>query len=287
MAGMGRSSSTPALSTAGKGVLMSHIPKRATQHGSYTPGYEVPPTQLKPGQFSLERQLYSEEAKDHEETYMESDLEKGSVYQRSIVSRLVPSDYYYPRKAIRQTEPEEGGGHHGTAHWKSEYRSNVNDAARFDVVLHRQNGPSYQIANPPTCVGGGEVLGTYSEAFGKHGSNPRDKLKPGETRLPVMKTALTVGTTKGTMHIPGYQGFLATNTANSKVAAIAHGGTMRSTDKSNLTEAFHVNMVGYSGHVPTNACNDRGGVALTTLTTKGRADATVALSLLEQTPLNG
>jgi len=236
------------------------------------PGYEVPPTQLKPGQLSLERQLYSEEVKDHKETYMESDLEKGSIYQRSISSLTQPSDYYYPRPPIRQTQPEGGGGHHGTAHWKSEYRSNVNDAARFDTMLHRQNGPSYQIQNPPTCVGGGEILGTYAEAFGKYGSNPREKIGPDPEKLPTLKTALTVGTTKGTAHIPGYQGFLATNTANPRVAQIAHGGTMRTTDKSNLTEAFHTVCVGYAGHKPRNACNDRGGVALTTLTTKGRDD---------------
>jgi hypothetical protein len=45
---------------------------------------------------------------------------------------------------------------------------------------------------------------------------------------------------------------------------------MRSTDKSNLTATFHTNMVGYSGHKPQNARNDRGGVSMTNLTCKGR-----------------
>jgi hypothetical protein len=233
----------------------------------------VPPTQLKPGQISLERQLYSEEVKDHEDTYIERDLEHGSVYQRSIAKYPIPSDYFYPQKPIRQTNPKEGGGHHSTAHWKSEYRSNVNDAARFDTVLSRQNGPSYQIANPPTCVSGGETLSTYSEAFGKYGSDPRHRLGARADlaeRLPTLKTALTVGTTKGTAHIPGYQGFLAQNTANEKVAAIAYGGNMRSTDKANLTQTYQTNMMGYAGHKPLNACNDRGGVSLTTATTSGK-----------------
>lgn len=272
MAGMGRSSSNPALRSAGAGVL-SHIPKRATQHGSYVPGWELPPTQLKPGQISLERQLYSEEVKDHEETYMETDLEKGSVYQRSIESLLIPRDFFWPQKPIRQTQPEGGGGHHGCAHWKSTYRSDVNDAARFDAVLRRQNGPSYQIANPPTCVGGGQLLSTHQEAFGLYGSDPRHKLgnEHEATFNPTMKTALTVGTTKGTAHIPGYQGFLATNTANPRVAEIAHGGTMRTTDKSNITETYQTNMVGYLGHKPQNALNDRGAFTVDKrLTTKGR-----------------
>jgi len=240
------------------------------------PGFEVPPTVLKPGQISLERQLYSEEVKQIEDTYMETELEKGSVYQRSISSCVIPRDYFWPRRPIKPCEPPEGGGHHNTAHWKSEYRSNVNDAARFDTVLHRQNGPSYQIANPPTCVGGGETLSTAHECYGKWGSDPRSKVPKGEEntqKLPAFKNALTVGTTKGTAHIPGYQGFLATNIANPKVAAIAHGGNLRSTDKSNLTEAYHTNIVGYSGHVPMNACNDRGGVSITNMTTSGRSFA--------------
>ena len=78
---------------------------------------------------------------------METDLEKGSVYKRSLDSRLRPSDYYYPRKPIRQSEPPEGGGHHGTAHWKSEYRSNVNDAARY--ASQKQSIGKTNIAQSP------------------------------------------------------------------------------------------------------------------------------------------
>lgn len=201
---------------------------------------------------------------------METDLAPGSVYKRSISDILVPRDYFSPQKPILQTQPPDGGGHHGAAHWKSTYRSDVNDAARFNTVLHRQNGPSYQIANPPTCVSGGEPSSTYHEAFGKYGSDPRHKLPDSAERLPTLKTALTVGTTKGTNHMPGYQGFLATNTCNARVAEIVHGGTLRTTDKSNLTQVFHTNVVGYAGHKPLCACNDRGGVTIGTQSTNGR-----------------
>jgi len=235
------------------------------------PSFEVPPTQLKPGQISLERQLYMEEVKEHQQTYMEADLAEQSVYKRTISSTLRPKDYYYPRKPIRQSEPPEGGGHHKAAHWKSTYCSDVNDAARFDTVLCRQNGPSYQIANPPTCVSGGECTSTYGEGFGKRGSDPREKFGPGLDKNQPITGPLTVGTTKGTNHMPGYQGFLATNTANPKIAAIVQGGTLRSTDKSNLTHVFHTNMVNYAGHKPKNACNDRGGVSNHTMSQCGDA----------------
>jgi len=268
MAGLGKSGSASAIATAG--AMLSHIPKRATQHGIYMPSHEVPPTSLKPGQASLTRQLYTEEVKDHKETYLESDMSQNfSVYARD--NQRVPKDYTNTRPPIVPAEPEDDGGHMGTGHWKSEYRSNVNDAARFDSVLHRQNGPSYQVANPPTCVSGGPMVSQYQEQLGTYGSNPRDKLPPGETKMPTFKTALTVGTAKGTFHIPGYQGFMATNTANPKVAKIANGEFYRSTDKSNMTEVFHQNIVGYAGHKPSNARNDRGAFKVsTTLTDKGR-----------------
>jgi hypothetical protein len=225
---------------------------------------------LKPGQVSLDRQLYQQEVKDNEETYFETDIEKGSVYMKQMVQRLVPTDYHNPQKPIRQTEPPPGEGHHGTGHWKSEYRSNVNDAARFDTMLYRQNGPSFQVANPPTCVGGGNLLSTSQEQYGLYGHDPRNKLVPGQTKMPTLKSALTVGTTKGTAHIPGYQGFMATNTTNPKVATSAHGGNMRSTDKSNLTQTYRTNMVGYCGHQPENARNDFGGLRPSKMTTHGR-----------------
>jgi len=250
---------------------MCHIPKRSTQHGIFMPSFEIPPTQLKPGQVSLERQLYSEEVKDHVETYVETDLAMPSVYQQSIAKHVRPKDYYYPRQPIRQSEPPEGGGHHACAHWKSTYRSDVNDAARFDTVLYRQNGPSYQIANPPTCVSGETCESTCVGAYGARNSDPRARFGPNLDGNPTLKTALTIGTTKGTNHMPGYSGFLPSNTSNPRVAEVCHGGTLRSNDKTNLTAIFHTNMVNYAGHKPLNACNDRGGVSNHTLSQCGDA----------------
>merc|ERR1712032_274382 len=106
--------------------------------------------------------------------------------------------------------------------------------------------------------------------FGKRGDDPRHKLGPDDERLPVFKTALTIGTVKGTAHIPGYQGFLATNTRNRDVARAGHGGTLRSVDKTNLTEQFHKDLLGYAGHIPVNSGNDKGPVATSMLTSTGR-----------------
>jgi len=112
---------------------------------------------------------------------------------------------------------------------------------------------------------------SFQEDYGFQGSNPRDRMPPGASKMPVFKHALTYGTPKGTLHIPGYSGFLPTNLANPRVAKAESGMNLRSTDKSNLTEQFHVNLLSYAGHVPTNPNNDTGGVKVHTQTEFGRS----------------
>jgi len=172
---------------------------------------------------------------------------------------------------LKPTEAFGGEGHRGTAHWRSEYKAVVNQGAVHGAVYHRQNGPSYQATNPPTCISDDCKLSAYQEEFGTRGSNPRHKISAFDEKLPVSRTVLNVGTTKATMHIPGYQGFLATNTSNPHVARVEKGASLRSLDKKNLSEQFHTNLVGYCGHVPANAKNDNGGVGLTTSTVYGNS----------------
>jgi len=266
---MDRAVSSSSLRVAG--VEMSHVPKRATQHGVFLASSERPPTSLKPGQKSLQRQVYTEEAKQLGETYIAQDMPAASVYAKSLAGLAKPEDYCNPTKPIRPADaPEGGGGHHGTAHWRSEYRSSMDHRALHGSRYHRQHGPSYQAMNPPTCVSAGALSTSYHEEFGKRGSDPREKIHPHSDRLPVFKTELTKGTTKATNHIPGYQGFLATNTVNPHVSRAEMGGTTRSVDKTNLTEIFHTNLVNYHGHVPAHHSNDNGGVQTSLETTMGR-----------------
>merc|ERR1711974_190508 len=155
-------------------------------------------------------------------------------------------------------------------HWRSEYRANTDTRSLEGSTYFRQTGPSYQALNPPTCVGAAALASSFHQDYGHYGSDPRDKVKPGTEKMPVFKGALTAGTAKGTMHIPGYQGFLATNTRNEHVARVEMGSNLRSTDKTNLTESFHTNVVGYSGHEPTHHSNTQGGVRTSLMTTTGR-----------------
>lgn len=239
------------------GRELSHIPKRATQHTVFLSGDEVQPVSLKVGVRELKRQMYTEEADLHHETYLDTDNEKGSQYQRAIGNWTIPDDYKNPRAPIRQKQNNFGCGHQGSAHWRSESHSSHNDDALEGSKKYRQFGPSYRPSNPPTCVGRGEEPSSYQQDFGKLGHNPT-RLVEGVNKNPVIKSALTYGTCKGTKHIPGYQGYLSQVTPLSGTPE--PGGEERTTfDKTNLHENFHVNLVGYLGHIPLNARNDNGG----------------------------
>lgn len=240
---------------------MSHVPKRATQHSNFLASWEVLPATLKPGQESVDRHVFSEEARKEEQTYLGEGMPPCSVYKKTISQRAKPDDYKNVVQPIRQTEPSGSAvGHRGTGHWSSTYRQTFDDNSIAGATYHRQHGPSYQAANPPTCVGGGGVQSSYMEDYGVLGSDPRNRVDRNQGKLPVMMGALTEGTAKGTLHMPGYQGFLPKNTRNPYCNRVASGATLRTNDKTNLTQQFHVNTLNYSGHVPINVANDFGAV---------------------------
>jgi hypothetical protein len=262
------------------GVEMAHVPRRATQHGCFLSNAEVPPTTLKPGQTHLrERQLYTEEAEPQQESYMKGGMASESVYKKDVSSLTQPVHYMEPTKPIKQVQPNIEGGHHDVSHWRSEYKSVHSHTAVHGATYHRQYGPSYQGTNPVSCVSRPDDATSYHEEYGKHGSDPRDKIDPYSDKMPVFKSALTRGTTKATAHIPGYQGFLATNTTNPYVARVEKGGNVRSLDKHVLTEQYNTNLVGYQGHRPNHAKNDNGGMRASTVTTSGKDFQTPALNV--------
>jgi len=235
---------------------MAHIPKRAAQHTVYLPGYEVMPVDLKPGQKSVTRHVYPEEAKPLEQTYIDVDNPAVTMYNH-MSGKLLPEDFADVRSKILQSEPDCAGGHHGTEHWKSEYRSTLSEDALASAKKFKQSGPVYQVKSPPTCVSWPEFLTTHFEDFGRQGENPRSKIQPHHTRMPVARTPLTFGTTKGTDFIPGYQGFIR-SAADIPGQPVQGVGDRSTVDKTNFTETYHRNVVGYSGHIPLNARNDRG-----------------------------
>jgi len=237
-----RSRSTP----VGKSERdMSFLPKRATQHMIFLTGDERPCVALKIGQQQVDRHLYIDEAKALGETYVETALQNGSMYTRSLANARLPEDYGNPPRRLRQPEMPKDFGRSGS-NWKSEYRSGLCLGAIAGHEHFRQHGAPYEASWFPQSSMGQAGASTYCEDFGLLGSNPRSLIKPYEAAMPVIRNSLNFGTTKGTGHIPGYQGFLsATPNAGTAGERPAHDRTH-----------YHRNLVGYAGHVPESAQNE-------------------------------
>lgn len=252
---------------------MAHIPKRATQHGLYICGKETVPIALKVGQQDLHRKgLYTSEMPDHSDNYLAQDLPHKSEYGRSILSSTNPTHYMEPRRPIMQRSASESGvGHHNTGHWRSDYRSSMNQDSLDGALNRRQLGPHFVPGKEVSCISRPTEGAAYRFDYGRYGSNPRDRIRPEDNKLPVLKSALHAGTAKGTHHIPGFQGHIPSSaSAPIFLRGGVPGENTRSNDKSNITQVFHTNLVGYQGHNPTNFANDSGGRKLTDLTTTGR-----------------
>lgn len=279
---MNKSASAGSLRLAGSAfVEMPHVPRRSVGHGVFTSSSEIVPTCLKPGQAHIyERQLYAEEAGPLQQSYLSQGMPSSSTYSKQHGDTVEPAHYQDPDKPIKQDVLSVEGGHHDCSHWRSEYRSSHNDAAVHGATAHRQYGPSYQANNPISCVSRPDEPTSYQGDYGKLGSDPRENCLPehGPRQL-TLKTSLTRGTCKATLHIPGYQGFLPTNISNPDVARVENGGAARPLDKHVLTAQYNTNLIGYMGHKPCHAKNDPGGVRPTLQTTAGSAFRAPALGV--------
>jgi hypothetical protein len=104
--------------------------------------------------------------------------------------------------------------------------------------------------------------------FGSHGSDPRTK------PIAVERNDLTVGTTRGTAFLPGYQGHIPANSRNPYKARYEMRTNPSEIDKSNICQNFKRNMTGYSGYKFLNHLNDKGAAQITSATTYGDASST-------------
>merc|ERR1719222_1244963 len=105
-----RANSASSSSLRGAGVEMSHVPKRATQHSVYLPGYEAALTCLKPGQLEVTRQVYTQEAKDLDKTHAGEKLAPTSVYDGMVATYVKPEDYKNPPRAAGPWGPDGAAG---------------------------------------------------------------------------------------------------------------------------------------------------------------------------------
>lgn len=109
-----------------------------------------------------------------------------------------------------------------------------------------------------------------NDAYGKHGDNPRNILPYDAQKTANKVNDLSVGSTKVTHHIPGYNGFIPQIDVNDKVIDHSKGEKTRNTIvKQNIVENYCVKLPGYQGHYPMSVINDRGAIRPSCLSTQG------------------
>lgn len=83
-------------------------------------------------------------------------------------------------------------------------------------------------------------------SLGTHGHNPRSKLPADSEMQQNEHHELTVGTTKTTTHIPGYNGFIPKTDFNaSAVQQASTLGARNTIVKQNIIENYQVKVPGY------------------------------------------
>ena len=92
------------------------------------------------------------------------------------------------------------------SHWKSSYKEIVKTVEEGE--RNPSSRPTWSINRQAYSSGRGLYKTEFSEAIGTHGNKPRDKLNAESDKQTNKEDDLTVGTTKVTSHIPGYNGFI-------------------------------------------------------------------------------
>jgi len=81
-----------------------------------------------------------------------------------------------------------------------------------------------------------------------------------------------LGTTKTTLHTPGYTGHIPKTITSLNYIDQAKGTYARTTIiKNNITENYHTRIPGYSGHRAANSINDRGNLRQFCFSTEGES----------------
>lgn len=254
---------------------LGHIPKRATQHSTFLCGSETLPPALKPGQKELYRQnLYNEETRPLKEPYLYQDQVSKSEYMHDM-SSMLPEDYVNRTTPYKPPTGHAMSADHdlGTQHWKSVYQQASSDKASQEFREFGRPPKDIDDDMHESQLTRGATKTSYQEDFGLHGSDPRDKIPLSglcsDPRGLTIKRDLDHGTTKGSLHLPGYQGYIPSNICLAEVARVARGEAVRSVDKTNIDQTYHTNMIGYAGHEPRSSRNDNGGRQLTLRTVAG------------------
>lgn len=155
-----------------------------------------------------------------------------------------------------------------TKHWKPNYTATNESQMAAPVTISER--PLWSYPRQAYTSKRSYFHTEYQKSMGTFGYKPRDKLPVEADSLGNEHHELTVGTTKTTTHIPGYNGFIPKTDYNA--AAVVQSSTLDTRDtiiKQNMIENYQVKVPGYQGHRPMNAVNEKGTIRPNCLDTRG------------------
>lgn len=156
------------------------------------------------------------------------------------------------------------------SHWKAISKA-VNEKTTEGERI-KSVRPMWSINRQAYSSSRGMYTTEFMDSMGKHGHNPRNILNADSEKAENKLNELSVGTTKVTRHVPGYNGFIPQTDYNPKCLEQANLNKDRDTIiKQNIVENYSVKVPGYSGHKPMSVFNDRGSVRPSCLSTAGEA----------------
>ncbi len=158
------------------------------------------------------------------------------------------------------------------SHWQTVYKTEVQENLKNEPIKSQR--PLWSLPREAYSSRRAYHETEYTNSLGKHGHNPRDILPHDATKQANQVHELSMGTTKTTTHIPGYNGFIPRSDFNGTALGQSklEGGKTRDTIlKQNIVENYQVKLPGYSGHKPMSTVNDRGAARPACLNTQGES----------------
>lgn len=114
-----------------------------------------------------------------------------------------------------------------TSHWETSYN-------HFNGVVEnsrksKQVPPEWSLPKQPHSSNRGNYDTEQEDRFGCFGDNPRERLPATATKIEKRRDENFIGTTKVTMHIPGYTGFIPYSDAWHRSTTQGYGKNPRGT----------------------------------------------------------
>lgn len=155
-----------------------------------------------------------------------------------------------------------------TSHWKT--NSQMTNESQMAAPVTVSERPLWSYNRQAYTSKRGYFETEFQKSIGTHGHNPRAKLNGDAEMQANEHHELSVGTTKTTTHIPGYNGFIPKTDFNgSAVQQASTLGARNTIVKQNIIENYQVKTPGYAGHKPANGVNLKGAIRPNCLETTG------------------